>query len=64
MEQAAWEAKSASLPILHPTRTTALLGTVPELVLGCREGTDSLVSTGASPGGRNWGEGGGHGMPQ
>ncbi|NXV35414.1 PKHG5 protein, partial [Rissa tridactyla] len=43
VEQAAWEAKSASLPILHPTRTTALLGPVPELVLGCREGTDSLA---------------------
>ncbi|XP_009882379.1 PREDICTED: pleckstrin homology domain-containing family G member 5, partial [Charadrius vociferus] len=46
VEQAARDARSASLPILHPTSTTALLGPVP----GRREGTDSQVSTGASPG--------------
>lgn len=36
-----------------------LLGPAPELVLGHREGADSLVSAGASPRGRNWGRGGG-----
>ncbi|PKU28189.1 hypothetical protein llap_21507 [Limosa lapponica baueri] len=43
VEQAARDARSASLPILHPTSTTTLLGPAPELVLGRREGTDSLM---------------------
>ncbi|XP_014807512.1 PREDICTED: pleckstrin homology domain-containing family G member 5 [Calidris pugnax] len=43
VEQAARDARSASLPILHPASTTPLLGPAPELVLGRREGTDSLA---------------------
>ncbi|NWY61871.1 PKHG5 protein, partial [Chionis minor] len=43
VEQAARDARSASLPILHPPSTTAILGLVPELVPGRREGTDSLA---------------------
>ncbi|NXN25146.1 PKHG5 protein, partial [Nycticryphes semicollaris] len=43
VEQAARDARSASLPILHPASTPALLGPVPELGLGRREGTDSLA---------------------
>ncbi|NXS44219.1 PKHG5 protein, partial [Balaeniceps rex] len=43
VEQAVRDARSSSLPILHPVGTTALLRPVPELVLGCREGTDSLA---------------------
>lgn len=45
------DARSASLSILRPASTTALLVPVPELMLGRREGIDSLVSAGASPGG-------------
>ncbi|NXJ92113.1 PKHG5 protein, partial [Corythaixoides concolor] len=41
VEQAARDARSASLPILHPASTTALLGPAPEP--GHREGTDSLA---------------------
>ncbi|KAM6313079.1 LOW QUALITY PROTEIN: pleckstrin homology domain-containing family G member 5 [Podargus strigoides] len=40
VEQAAQDARSASLPLLHPASTTVLLG--PEPVLGQREGADSL----------------------
>ncbi|NXM68546.1 PKHG5 protein, partial [Serilophus lunatus] len=43
VEQAVRDARSASLPILHPASTTALLGPVLEPLPGCREGTDSLV---------------------
>ncbi|NXF13541.1 PKHG5 protein, partial [Smithornis capensis] len=56
VEQAVRDARSASLPILHPTSTTALLGPVLEPLPGCREGTDSLgvgplrsSSSGAGP---------------
>ncbi|NXW10679.1 PKHG5 protein, partial [Fregetta grallaria] len=41
VEQAARDARSASLPILHPVSTAALLGPAP--VPGCREGADSLA---------------------
>ncbi|NXC21450.1 PKHG5 protein, partial [Corythaeola cristata] len=41
VEQAARDARSASLPILHPASTAALLGPAPEP--GRREGTDSLA---------------------
>lgn len=47
MEQGAWDARSASLPILRPASTAAPLEPAP----GRREGADSLVSAGASPGG-------------
>ncbi|XP_059685867.1 pleckstrin homology domain-containing family G member 5 [Gavia stellata] len=43
VEQAAQDARSASLPILHPVSTAMLLGTAPELVPACREGIDSLA---------------------
>ncbi|NXS14855.1 PKHG5 protein, partial [Neodrepanis coruscans] len=43
VEQAVRDARSASLPILHPASTTALLGPVLEPLPGCREGTESLV---------------------
>ncbi|NWQ88785.1 PKHG5 protein, partial [Burhinus bistriatus] len=43
VEQAARDARSASLPILHPASTTALLRLTPELMLGRREGADSLA---------------------
>ncbi|NXA03006.1 PKHG5 protein, partial [Sapayoa aenigma] len=43
VEQAVRDARSASLPILHPASTAALLGPVLEPLPGCREGTDSLV---------------------
>ncbi|NWI53167.1 PKHG5 protein, partial [Calyptomena viridis] len=43
VEQAVRDARSASLPILHPASTTALLGPGLEPLPGCREGTDSLV---------------------
>ncbi|NXT58761.1 PKHG5 protein, partial [Pluvianellus socialis] len=43
VEQAARDARSASLPILHPPTTTTILGLVPELVPRHREGTDSLA---------------------
>lgn len=56
MEQAAWDARSASL---HPISTAELLRPVPEPMLGRREGTDSLVSAAASLGGKNPGGGGG-----
>ncbi|NWS75775.1 PKHG5 protein, partial [Crotophaga sulcirostris] len=39
VEQAVWDARCTSLPILNPAGTTALLGPVP----GRREGTDSLA---------------------
>ncbi|XP_069730665.1 pleckstrin homology domain-containing family G member 5 isoform X2 [Phaenicophaeus curvirostris] len=39
VEQAAWDTRSASLPVLHPPSTAALLGPVP----GRREGTDNLA---------------------
>ncbi|KAM6296417.1 pleckstrin homology domain-containing family G member 5 [Aegotheles albertisi] len=42
VEQAAWDTRSASLPILHPTCTTVFLRPTPEL--GCREGADSLAA--------------------
>uniref|UniRef100_A0A8C8BDE1 Pleckstrin homology and RhoGEF domain containing G5 n=1 Tax=Otus sunia TaxID=257818 RepID=A0A8C8BDE1_9STRI len=43
VEQAARDARSVSLPILHPASAAALLGPAPEPVPGRREGTDSLV---------------------
>ncbi|KAK1203726.1 PKHG5 protein, partial [Pygoscelis papua] len=43
VEQTARDARSVSLPILHPVSTTVLLGPAPELVLGHREGADSLA---------------------
>ncbi|KAM6191707.1 pleckstrin homology domain-containing family G member 5 [Sarcoramphus papa] len=43
VEQAVRDARSASLPILHPASTAALLGPAPELVPGRREGADSLA---------------------
>ncbi|NWH25511.1 PKHG5 protein, partial [Grus americana] len=43
VEQAARDARSASLPILHATGTAALLRPAPEPVPGCREGADSLA---------------------
>ncbi|NWI91632.1 PKHG5 protein, partial [Pitta sordida] len=43
VEQAVRDARSASLPILHPASTSALLGPVLEPLPGSREGTDSLV---------------------
>ncbi|NXA28710.1 PKHG5 protein, partial [Ibidorhyncha struthersii] len=43
VEQAARDVRSASLPILHPSSTAALLRLAPELVPGRREGTDSLA---------------------
>ncbi|XP_050765290.1 pleckstrin homology domain-containing family G member 5 [Gymnogyps californianus] len=43
VEQAARDARSASLPILHPASTAALLGPALELVPGRREGADSLA---------------------
>ncbi|NWZ58246.1 PKHG5 protein, partial [Haliaeetus albicilla] len=43
VEQAARDARSASLPLLHPASTTALLGPAPEPMPGHREGTDSLA---------------------
>lgn len=49
MEQAARDARSASLPILRPAGTAALLGTGLESGPGRREGTDILVSTHSTP---------------
>ncbi|KAM7084097.1 LOW QUALITY PROTEIN: pleckstrin homology domain-containing family G member 5 [Ciconia maguari] len=43
VEQAVRDARSASLPIPHSVSTAALLGPAPELVLGHREGADSLA---------------------
>ncbi|NWR65807.1 PKHG5 protein, partial [Bucorvus abyssinicus] len=43
VEQAVRDARSASLSILRPASTTALLVPVPELMLGRREGIDSLA---------------------
>ncbi|XP_050178502.1 pleckstrin homology domain-containing family G member 5 [Myiozetetes cayanensis] len=43
VEQAVRDARSTSLPILHPASTAALLGPVLEPLSGCREGTDSLA---------------------
>ncbi|NXK05804.1 PKHG5 protein, partial [Herpetotheres cachinnans] len=43
VEQAVRDARSASLPILHPASTAALLKLAPEPVSGHREGTDSLA---------------------
>ncbi|NXJ57762.1 PKHG5 protein, partial [Spizaetus tyrannus] len=43
VEQAARDARSASLPLLHPASTAALLGPAPEPVPGRREGADSLA---------------------
>ncbi|KAM6108781.1 LOW QUALITY PROTEIN: pleckstrin homology domain-containing family G member 5 [Pterocles gutturalis] len=43
VEQAARDARSASLPILHPASTAALLGPVPEPLPGRREGADSVA---------------------
>ncbi|KAF1588863.1 Pleckstrin homology domain-containing family G member 5, partial [Eudyptes moseleyi] len=43
VEQTARDARSVSLPILHPVSTTMLLGPAPELVLGHREGADGLA---------------------
>lgn len=59
MEQAARDARSASLPLLHPASPAALLGPAPEPMPGRPEGTDSLVSASASPGEGNWGAAGG-----
>ncbi|NXW54325.1 PKHG5 protein, partial [Eurystomus gularis] len=44
VEQAARDARSASLPILRLAGTAALLGPTLEPVPGCREGSDSLAS--------------------
>ncbi|NXX51807.1 PKHG5 protein, partial [Tricholaema leucomelas] len=41
LEQATWDARSVSLPILRPASTTLLLG--PEAVPGCQEGANSLA---------------------
>ncbi|KFW84942.1 Pleckstrin homology domain-containing family G member 5, partial [Manacus vitellinus] len=57
VEQAVRDARSASLPILHPGSTTAVLGPVLEPLPGCREGTDSLVSASASSGKEELGRG-------
>ncbi|NXT25984.1 PKHG5 protein, partial [Syrrhaptes paradoxus] len=43
VEQAARDARSASLPILHPASTAALLGPVPEPLPGRQEGADSVA---------------------
>ncbi|NWV14536.1 PKHG5 protein, partial [Ptilonorhynchus violaceus] len=43
VEQAVRDARSASLPILHPASTAALLGPVLEPLPGRREGTESLA---------------------
>ncbi|NXU91601.1 PKHG5 protein, partial [Xiphorhynchus elegans] len=43
VEQAVRDARSASLPTLHPASTFALLGPVMEPLPGRREGTDSLA---------------------
>ncbi|NXW21960.1 PKHG5 protein, partial [Circaetus pectoralis] len=43
VEQAARDARSASLPLLHPASTSVLLGPAPEPVPGRREGADSLA---------------------
>ncbi|KAM9217637.1 pleckstrin homology domain-containing family G member 5 [Leptosomus discolor] len=43
VEQAARDARSASLPVLHPAGTATLLGLAPEPVPGRREGADSLA---------------------
>lgn len=50
MEQAVRDARSASLPILHPASSAAFLGPVLEPLPGRREGTESLVSASASSG--------------
>ncbi|KAM6402576.1 LOW QUALITY PROTEIN: pleckstrin homology domain-containing family G member 5 [Rhynochetos jubatus] len=44
VEQAARDARSASLPVLQPSGTAALLGPAPEPVPGRREGADSLAA--------------------
>lgn len=44
------EARSASLPILHPASSAAFLGPVLEPLPGRREGTESVVSASASSG--------------
>ncbi|NXG21463.1 PKHG5 protein, partial [Grallaria varia] len=43
VEQAVWDARSASLPTMHPASTVTLLGPVLEPLPGRREGTDSLA---------------------
>ncbi|NWT99946.1 PKHG5 protein, partial [Urocynchramus pylzowi] len=43
VEQAVRDARSASLPILHPASSAAFLGAVLEPLPGCREGTESLA---------------------
>ncbi|NXE16646.1 PKHG5 protein, partial [Lophotis ruficrista] len=43
VEQAARDARSASLPILRPVSTAALFGPAPEPLPGHQEGTDSLA---------------------
>ncbi|NWW75467.1 PKHG5 protein, partial [Climacteris rufus] len=43
VEQAVRDARSASLPILHPASTAALLGPVLEPLPGRREGTETLA---------------------
>ncbi|XP_049668065.1 pleckstrin homology domain-containing family G member 5 isoform X2 [Accipiter gentilis] len=43
VEQAARDARSASLPLLHPASPAALLGPAPEPMPGRPEGTDSLA---------------------
>ncbi|NXL21116.1 PKHG5 protein, partial [Setophaga kirtlandii] len=43
VEQAVRDARSASLPILHPASSTAFLGPVLEPLPGRREGTESLA---------------------
>ncbi|XP_030918195.1 pleckstrin homology domain-containing family G member 5, partial [Geospiza fortis] len=48
VEQAVRDARSASLPILHPASSAAFLGPVLEPLPGRREGTESLTDTGKS----------------
>ncbi|KAL2296517.1 hypothetical protein Nmel_015836, partial [Mimus melanotis] len=50
VEQAVRDARSASLPILHPAGSAAFLGSVLEPLPGRREGSESLVSASASSG--------------
>lgn len=51
------DARSASLPILHPASSAAFLGPVLEPLPGRREGTESVVSASASSGEGGMGDG-------